>query len=265
MRNSEKVNIAVIGGTGFEKLFKSAKPLRVKTPYGTAPVLFIGAVDDRRVVFLPRHGPNHSIPPHRINYKANIDGLHKLGVEQIITTNAVGAINRDFQPGDVVVPHDLIDFTKTRPTTFYDKAPVTHIDMSQPYCPEIRRLLIQTAGGKGLKVHDKAVLVCTEGPRLETPAEIEMLRRLGADIVGMTSCPEAALAREREMCYATICYVSNMAAGMQQRLSALEVSKVSKKILPAIGEVLIGAIKCLPFKREDHCSCSGALKNARFQ
>jgi 5'-methylthioadenosine phosphorylase len=264
LRNSEKVNIAVIGGTGFEKLFKSAKPLRVKTPYGTAPVLSIGTVDDRRVAFLSRHGPSHSVPPHRINYKANIDALRKLGVEQIITTNAVGAINRDFQPGDVVVPHDFIDFTKTRPTTFYDKAPVTHIDMSQPYCPEIRKLLIQTTRGEGLQVRDKAVLVCTEGPRYETPAEIEMLRRLGADIVGMTCCPEVVLARELEMCYATICYVSNMAAGMQQRLSALEVSKVSKKILPAIGEVLIGAIKGLPFKREDRCSCSGALKNARF-
>jgi 5'-methylthioadenosine phosphorylase len=265
LRNSEKVNIAVIGGTGFEGLFKSAKSLRVKTLYGTAPVLFIGAVDSRKVAFLPRHGLNHSVPPHRINYKANIDALHKLGVERIITTNAVGAINRDFQPGDVVVPHDLIDFTKTRPTTFYDKAPVTHIDMSQPYCPEIRELLIRTARGKGLQVRDKAVLVCTEGPRYETPAEIEMFRRLGADIVGMTSCPEATLARELEMCYATVCYVSNMAAGMQRRLSAFEVSKVSKKILPVIGEALTEAIKGLPFKREDHCSCSSALKDARFQ
>lgn len=265
MKNSEKVKIAIIGGTGFEKLFKSAKPLRVKTPCGTPPILFIGTVDNRRVAFLPRHGPNHSVPPHRINYKANLHALHKLGVEQIISTNAVGAINRDFQSGDVVIPHDLIDFTRTRPTTFYDKAPVTHIDMSQPYCPEIRKLLIQTARGKGLQVRDKAVLVCTEGPRYETPAEIEMFRRLGSDIVGMTGCPEAVLARELEMCYATICYVSNMAAGMQQRLSAFEVSKVSKKILPAIGEVLIGTVKGLPLKREDHCSCSGALKNARFQ
>ena len=265
MRNSEKVNIAVIGGTGFEKLFKSAKSLRVKTPYGTATVLFIGTVDDRKVAFLPRHGLNHSVPPHRINYRANLHALHKLGVERIMSTNAVGAINRDFQSGDVVVPHDLIDFTKTRPTTFYDKAPVTHIDMSQPYCPEIRKLLIQTARGKGPQVRDKAVLVCAEGPRYETPAEIEMFRRLGSDIVGMTGCPEAVLARELEMCYATICYVSNMAAGMQQRLSALELSKVSKKILPVIEEVLIGTVKGLPLKRERNCSCASALRDARFQ
>lgn len=265
MKSSEKVKIAIIGGTGFEKLFKDGRSLRVKTIYGTVPPIFIGTADDRKVAFLPRHGADHSVPPHRINYKANLHALYKLGVEQIISTNAVGAINGDFQPGDLVIPHDFIDFTRSRPATFYDNAPVTHIDMSQPYCPEMRRLLTQTARGRKLQVRDKAVLVCTEGPRYETPAEIEMFRRLGSDIVGMTGCPEAVLAREREMCYATICYVSNMAAGMQQRLSALEVSKVSRKILPIIEEILIGTIKGLQFRREKHRPCSGALRNARFQ
>lgn len=260
-----KVKIAVIGGTGFEKLLRDARQLRLGTPYGMAPPLSIGRIDGKNVIFLPRHGPNHSVPPHRINYKANVYALHEMGAERILATNAVGAINRDFKPGDIVIPHDFVDFTKLRSTTFYDEAPVTHIDVSQPYCPEIRKLLIETARKLGLRVWDKAVLVCTEGPRYETPAEIEILRRLGCDIVGMTGIPEVVLARELEMCYATICYVSNMAAGIQERLTTLEVSKVSKQIMPKIEQVLIAAVKALPLKRRNNCPCASALRDARFK
>jgi 5'-methylthioadenosine phosphorylase len=260
----EKTKIAIIGGTGFEKLLTYAKQIHLGTPYGIA-LLSIGKIEDKSVVFLPRHGPNHSVPPHKINYRANICALHEIGVERILATNAVGAINRDFKPGDVVVPHDFVDFTKSRFTTFYDEAPVTHIDVSQPYCQEIRKLLIEKAEKLGLRVWNKAVLVCTEGPRYETPAEIEMFRRLGCDIVGMTSIPEAVLARELEMCYATICYVSNMAAGVQERLTALEVSKVSRRILPKIAQILIETVKALPIERKGTCPCASALRGARFK
>lgn len=260
-----KAKIAVIGGTGFEKLLRDVRQLRLGTPYGMAPPLSIGRIDGKNVVFLPRHGPNHSVPPHRINYKANVYALHEMGAERILATNAVGAINRDFKPGDIVIPHDFVDFTKLRSTTFYDEAPVTHIDVSQPYCPEIRKLLIETARKLRLRVWDKAVLVCTEGPRYETPAEIEILRRLGCDVVGMTGIPEVVLARELEMCYATICYVSNMAAGIQERLTTLEVSKVSKQIMPKIEQVLIATVKALPLKRRNNCPCASALRDARFK
>lgn len=265
LKNLEKIKIAIIGGTGFEKLFKNAKWLRLGTPYGIPPPISIGRIKGKNVAFLPRHGLNHSVPPHRINYKANIYALYEMGVERILATNAVGAINRDFKPGDIVAPHDFVDFTKLRSTTFYDDAPVTHIDVSQPYCPEVRKLLIETAKKLGLHVWDKTVLVCTEGPRYETPAEIEMFRRLGCDIVGMTGIPEAVLARELEMCYATICYVSNMAAGIEERLTALEVSKVSERVLPKIEQVLIETIKVLPIKRKDNCPCASTLKDARFK
>lgn len=259
----KKVEFAIIGGTGFERLFKNAEPLLVGTPFGIAPAISIGEIDGKTVAFLPRHGPDHSIPPHKINYRANIYSLHKIGVKRISATNAVGAINPDFKPGDMVIPHDFIDFTKLRCTTFYNEAPVTHIDVSQPYCPEIRRLLIETAEKLGLAVWDKAVLVSTEGPRYETPAEIEVFRRLGCDIVGMTGLPEAVLARELEICYASVCYVSNMAAGRQERLIAQEVSEVSKRVSPKLEQLLIETIKRLPYER--NCPCAHALKDARFR
>ncbi|MEM3797112.1 MAG: S-methyl-5'-thioadenosine phosphorylase [Candidatus Bathyarchaeia archaeon] len=260
-----KAEIAVIGGTGFEKLFAETEKLRIGTPYGILPSVSLGKIGDKNVAFLPRHGPEHSIPPHKVNYKANIYALYQLGVERIIAVNAVGAINKDFKPGDLVVPHDFVDFTKQRPTTFYDEAPVTHVDMSQPYCPEIRDTLIKCAEGIGLHLWSRAVLVCTEGPRFETPAEIEMFKRLGFDIVGMTGVPETVLARELEICYATVCFVSNMAAGMQERLTPKEVYDISRKVQPKIEQLLIEAIKALPVERKGKCSCMDALKNARIK
>jgi 5'-methylthioadenosine phosphorylase len=263
LKKLKKAKIAIIGGTGFEKLLENARRLRLGTPYGISPPLHIGKICGKNVVFLPRHGSDHSVPPHKINYRANIYALYELGVHRILATNSVGAINLNFKPSDIVVPHDFVDFTKRRSTTFYDKAPVTHIDVSQPYCLEIRKLLIETAKKLGFHVWDKAVLVCTEGPRYETLAEIKMFRRLGCDVVGMTGIPESVLARELEMCYASICYVSNMAAGMQKRLTALDVSKISKSVLPKIEQILIETIRILPSER--NCPCVNALKDARFE
>ena len=260
-----KTRIAIIGGSGLEKLFEKPEQSIIKTPYGTAPPVSIGKVGGKQVAILPRHGPNHSVPPHRINYRASIWALHTLGVRRILATNAVGAINRDFKPGQIAVPHDFVDFTKARCTTFYDEAPVTHVDFSQPYCPQMRKLLLDAARKTGLHVWDKAVMVCTEGPRLETPAEIEMFRRLGCDIVGMTGFPEVVLARELEMCYASACYVSNMAAGIRKRLSAHDVSRVSKQIMPKLEKLLIESIRGLPMERKEACQCASALRSARFE
>ena len=264
-----KTSIAIIGGSGLEKLFENPEQSIIKTPYGAAPPVSIGKVGGKQVVFLPRHGFDHSVPPHRINYRASIWALHTLGVTRILATNAVGAINRDFKPGQIAIPRDFVDFTKARCSTFYDEAPVMHVDFSQPYCPQLRKLLLKSARKNGLHVRDKAVMVCTEGPRLETPAEIEMFRHLGGDIVGMTGFPEVVLARELEMCYASTCYVSNMAAGIRNELSAhgvLRVSKqiISKQIMPRLEKLLIETISGLPIKREKACPCAGALRSARF-
>jgi 5'-methylthioadenosine phosphorylase len=263
LKKLKKVRIAIIGGTGFENLLENARQLRLGTPYGISPPLRVGKICGKNVIFLPRHGPDHTVPPHKINYRANIYALYKLDVQRILATNAVGAINLNFKPSDIVIPHDFVDFTKLRSATFYDEAPVTHIDASKPYCPEIRRSLIKAAEKLGFHVWDKAVIICTEGPRYETPAEIKMFRRLGCDVVGMTAIPESVLARELEMCYASICYVSNMAAGVQKRLTALDVSKMSKSVLPKIQQILIETIKTLPSER--NCPCVNALKDARFE
>lgn len=262
LKETEKVNIALIGGTGLETPFKQSKIICIGTPYGFPQPISIGEIDGKTVAFLPRHGINHSIPPHKVNYRANIYALHKIGVERIIATNAVGAINLNFKPGDLVIPHDLIDFTKQRKFTYYDDAPVTHINFSKPYCPEIRKILIEKSREESPQVWDEAVYVCTEGPRFETPAEIRMFKRLGCDVVGMTGIPEAVLARELEMCYATICFVSNMAAGIKEKLSSLEVMEKSKDIMPIIQQILIETIKNLP--KDRRCPCAVSLKEARI-
>jgi len=262
MRSLKRAKIAIIGGTGFEKLLTGSERLIIGTPYGVPPPTFFREIGGKSIVFLPRHGLEHTVPPHKVNYRANIYALHQLGVERILAVNAVGAINREFKPGDIVLPHDFVDFTKQRVQTFYDEPPVTHVDMSQPYCPELREVIVQCAERLGLKVWSRGVLVCTEGPRFETPAEIEMFRKLGFDIVGMTGVPEAVLAREMEMCYASICFVSNMAAGMQERLTSKEVYDVSLKIRPKIEQLLTETIKALPPERSGTCPCANALKNA---
>jgi len=258
-----KAEIAIIGGTGQEKLLNYPEQIRDGTPYGLAPPVFGGEIDGRAVAFMPRHGVHHGVPPHKVNYRANIFALHHIGVKRILATNAVGAINRRMKPGDLVVPHDLIDFTKSRQSTFYDDEPVTHVDVSQIFCPEIRSVLIKTAKRISAKVVDRAVFVCTEGPRLETPAEIRMFRRMGCDVVGMTAMPEAVLARELEMCYATICFVTNMAAGLQKRLTSEELAEVAKKTAPILQQILRETVKHLPTKCR--CLCSHALEKARFR
>jgi 5'-methylthioadenosine phosphorylase len=258
-----KVEIAIIGGTGQETLLNYQEQVRNGTPYGLASPIFIGETDGKVVAFMPRHGVRHVVPPHKVNYRANICALHDIGVERIVATNAVGAINRNLKPGNLVVPHDLVDFTKFRQSTFYDEDPVTHVDVSQPYCPEVRSALIAAAKRIRAEVIDRAVLVCTEGPRYETPAEIRMFGRMGCDVVGMTGMPEAVLARELVMCYASICLVTNMAAGFQKRLTAEELVKVSKKTAPVLEQILRETVRILPTKRQ--CPCARTLEHARFR
>ncbi len=258
-----KVEAAVIGGTGLEASLTGGKQIRIGTPYGLAPPILVGDVHGNAVAFLPRHGLHHSVPPHNVNYRANVYALYRLGVKRIIATNAVGAINRRFRVGGFVVPHDFIDFTKLRGPTYYNEAPVTHIDVSDPYCPEIRSVLTRVTEKHRTKVPAKAVLACTEGPRYETPAEIEMFRRIGCDVVGMTGVPEAVLARELEMCYATLCFITNMAAGIQGRLTADEVTAEARKKATIIQQVLRETIEHLPAKRR--CPCAHALRGTRLR
>lgn len=257
----KKVRLAIIGGTGLVGDFIKGTKTRLGTPYGPSPTLTIGKISGNDIVFLPRHDEGHKLPPHKINDRANIFTLHSLGVERILATNVVGALNPKYKPGDIVVPRDFIDFTRFRPHTFYDEAPVTHVDVSALYCPELRKILFEAAKKRMKNVWADAVYVCTEGPRYESPAEIHMFSTFGCDIVGMTGLPEAVLAHELEMCYATVCFVSNMAAGIQERMSAEEVVEKSKIFESMVGEILRGVVADIPKKRS--CSCSSALEGAR--
>jgi 5'-methylthioadenosine phosphorylase len=257
-----QAKIALIGGTGLERLVEETEKFRIKTSYGLSPPISRGIIGDYPVVFLARHGPKHEVPPHKVNYRANIWSLKKIGVERIISTNAVGAINEKYKPGDLVVPSDIIDFTRTRITTFYDKAPVVHIDVTNPYCPELREFLLASLERLGQQCWGESVLAATEGPRFETPAEIRMMRSVGCDVVGMTGSPEVFLARELEMCYVTMCFVSNMAAGIRNKLTSEEVVEMAQKSTPILRRSVENLIASIPKERK--CSCSKALEHAKM-
>lgn len=207
---------AVIGGSGFESWpgLRVVDERRVVTVFGepSAP-LVIGELAGRRVAFLSRHGPDHSIAPHRINYRANLRALHDTGVERIYAAAAVGGIAAGLDPGAIAVPDQIIDYTVSRAGTFCEDGRVVHVDMTRPYTPALRERLLAAAASAGVEVHDGGVYGATEGPRFETAAEIDRLERDGCTMVGMTAMPEAALARELGMEYAACAVVSNAAAG----------------------------------------------------
>jgi 5'-methylthioadenosine phosphorylase len=253
--------IAVIGGSGLEDLLGGSRRIRVGTPFGPAPIMSVGQVGKEEVAFLPRHGPKHDLPPHKVNYRANLYALKQIGVERIIATNAVGGISSAYNPGDLAIPEDIIDFTKSRVATFFDSAPVTHVDVSKPYCAELRTVLIEAAKGAMTKTWSNSILAATEGPRYETPAEIRMIRTLGGDIVGMTGAPEVFLARELELCYSTLCFISNRAAGQQEQLSAVDVMEIGRKVMPQMLNTIRKAIETTPIKRS--CPCVRAIDQAQ--
>lgn len=254
----------IIGGSGFESFIELERELRIQTPYGST-TSYIGRLGGIDIVFLPRHGVRHEYPPHKVRYRANMYSFYKLGVKRVIGLNAVGGILEYMRAGDIVVPHDYVDFTKSRRYTFYDGPRVVHVDVSQPYCPELRRSIVKAALDIcPERLWDRGVYVATEGARYETPAEISMFRLLGFDIVGMTGCPEAALARELGICYATICLVTNRAAGLQDRLTTSEVLAVAKASIPYVAKIVELTIsKYLP--RERGCKCGEVLAEAEFR
>lgn len=213
------MSVAIIGGTGLDRLpgLRLERRRSVQTPFGapSAPLSF-GTLDDAEVVFLARHGDDHRLPPHRINYRANLWALHAVGATHVIGVAAVGGIRHDLAPGRVAVPHDLIDYTWGRAHTFSDDAEseLRHVEFTGPYAPDTRHALLDAAAQAGVDAADSAVYGVTQGPRLETAAEIARLARDGCDVVGMTSMPEAGLARELGLAYASLSVVVNWAAGI---------------------------------------------------
>ncbi|VBB07910.1 methylthioadenosine phosphorylase (mtap) [Lucifera butyrica] len=255
------IRIAIIGGTGVYDpgILKNLREETINTPYGVVQCK-IGEFNGQAIAFIPRHGSTHSIPPHLINYRANLWAIKKLGVENIIATTAVGSLNPAMKPGDFVLVDQFLDFTKNRITTFYEggKRGVVHVDVTEPYCPTLRQKLLQASENTGIALHARGTYVCAEGPRFETPAEIKMFAKLGGDLVGMTNVPEVVLAREAEICYTTVSMVTNFAAGIAPNpLTHGEVLETMKANAENIKKLIMAAIGLIAGAGD--CSCRHAL------
>ena len=270
------VQIAVIGGSGAyhlltkESLGKEKKCQSIDTPYGESAPIHHFSIDGLEFLFLSRHGEmDYSITAPFVNYRANIYALKECGVQRIIAWSGPGIINTAFEPGDFVVPHDIIDETKNRPTTFFDNKGIGFIRQNRPFCPQIAQALHDVLLETDLQHHNQAVYACTEGPRLETPAEIRKLRILGADLVGMTLAPEAFLAREKEICYSPFCYLTNYAEGVKPRkfekgelFEGMQTIEEKKQVDNAIQKFpsLIRTVFETLKEEERTCDCSEALR-----
>lgn len=259
----KKARIAVIGGTGIydAKIFENAKLLRVKTPYGDpSDKIKVCEYQGEKIALLPRHGVKHTIPPHKINFRANIFALKKLGVERIIGTAAVGSLKKDYMRGDVVFPDQLIDFGKDV-TTYYDGPEVCHIAFADPFCPEMREILIESSSSLGIKFHERGTYVRISGPRFSTRAESQMFRKFG-DIIGMTSIPEAILSRELGICYAVIATITDYDVWADEPVNAKEVIKTMKANAEKTERIIENVLGKIPMQRK--CECGEAPKKGKF-
>jgi 5'-methylthioadenosine phosphorylase len=232
--------LAIIGGSGLTELasLELASRKASRTPYGEpSGALTFGKLRGRDVAFLARHGHGHTIPPHEVNYRANIWALREQGATEIVSVASVGGIRADLGPGTLVVPHQIIDYTWGRRSTFFegDDVPVSHVDFTVPYSEPLRQRLLAAAQACGEPALDGAVYAATQGPRLETAAEIDRLERDGADVVGMTGMPEAALARELDLPYAAIAVVVNHAAGRGESRSGIRLERIEQMLHATIG------------------------------
>lgn len=249
------IRIAIITGTGMQKILHAAgSNEQVSNRYGVVEFMRL-QMGDRELLVLPRHGEGHTVPPHRINYRANIWALREFGVCGVLATASVGSLNPDIQPGSLVVLDQFIDFTRRRVSTFFDGEGgiVRHADFTEPYCPRLRNALLEAAKGEGVPAHPTGTYLCAEGPRFETPAEIQMFRRWGADVVGMTNVPEVTLAREAGLCYAAVAIVANWAAGISDRpLSHKEVTAETKRHSHTLRAVLLKAAEKI---QDTDCPC----------
>ncbi len=256
----KRLKIAIIGGTGvYENPFlEEPQELVVETGYGRA--LFCrGFYKDREIYFLARHGAGHGVPPHLVNYRANIAALKKLHIDAVISTAAVGSVRQGMPPGSRVVIDQFIDFTKGRTSTFYEGGGngVVHVDLTVPYCPELRRAILRAGRALRETLVDGGCYLCAEGPRFETPAEIRMFAHWGGDLVGMTNVTEVVLAREAGLCYATIALVSNFAAGISVTpLSHEEVLEEMARGKDSLDRLLLEAAAEITADRSCNCSLS---------
>ncbi len=246
------VEIGVFGGSGLYALLDEPVEVEVATPYGPpSGPLHIGTIGGRRVAFLPRHGPTHAFPPHRINYRANVWAFHQLGVTRILAPCASGSLQPDIAPGHFVVCDQLVDRTQGRSQTYFDGPGAIHVSFADPYCPQLRHLAVDAVRAEGIPVHDGGTVVVVQGPRFSTRAESGWFRQMGAHVVNMTQHPEAYLARELGICYAAIALITDYDVGVEgldgvEPVTQAEVFAFFERNVDQVRHVLGRAIGSMP-------------------
>jgi len=254
--------VGVIGGSGVTGIFEggSTHSHRVTTPWGApSGPIEEGEVGGARVLFLPRHGPGHTIPPHRVNYRANIDALASLGAHRIVTVNSVGSLREELPPGTFVLPSQFVDFTKQRPTTFFDGGRVYHVSLADPFCPELTRHAVGAGREAGVGFVEGKTYVCVEGPRFSTRAESAFFRGF-ADIIGMTLVPEVTLARERALCYVALTMVTDFDVWAERPVDVQEILATMRLNVDRMGKVLTHLLPRAG--TPPTCACAHALDTA---
>lgn len=262
-----RATIGVFGGSGFYSLLEGeVEEVSVQTPYGPpSDAITLGRIGEARVAFLPRHGSHHRLPPHAINYRANLWAMASLGVKRIISPAAAGSLQPHVKPGDFVVCDQLVDRTYGRAQTYFDGPRVVHVSTADPYCPELRELAVEVATARDITVHSTGTMVVVQGPRFSTRAESKWFSSQGWEVINMTAYPEVALARELEMCYVSIALITDYDAGLEGHadIEAVTVENVIR-VLNANNERVRGVIEVLAQRipAERDCPCSRALQFA---
>ncbi|HEY9786936.1 MAG TPA: S-methyl-5'-thioadenosine phosphorylase [Candidatus Obscuribacterales bacterium] len=265
--NEKLADIGVFGGSGFYKLFEDKEERYVETPYGApADKIVIGSMGGKRVAFLPRHGANHQLPPHKINYRANLWAMKSLGVERIISPCAAGSLQKHVGLGHFVVCDQYVDRTSGRNDTFYDGPIATHVSAAEPYCGELRELAVKAGEACGITMHPRGTVVVIQGPRFSSKAESRWFTSMGWEVINMTQYPEAHLARELEMCVVNISLITDYDSGLVgdvEPVSHSEVVKVFGENVTKLQKLLVKLIESIPEKRSK-CTCGSALAHARI-
>ena len=262
---NETAEIGIFGGTGIydSGLLKDSKEISIDTPYGkTSDSITVGEFNGKKVAFMPRHGKKHTIPPHLINFRANIWAFKELGVKRIIAPSAVGSLKEEFEPGNLALPSQFIDFTKSRKGTFSEDGRVIHISVADPFCPELQKVILNVTKIQGIKIHQDCTYVCIEGPRFSTKAESRFFRTTGADIIGMTLVPECQLAREAQICYVSLSTITDYDVWAEKPVTAKEVMETLAKNVEMTKKLLTFVIDQIPEVKS--CSCEKALEEAEF-
>jgi len=264
MSEKNKKMIGIIGGSGLYEMegFKNRKELNVSTPFGKpSDSIITGTLDGRGVAFLPRHGRGHRILPTEVNSHANIYALKKIGVEIIIAISATGSMKEEIHPRDFVIVDQVFDHTRLRPNTFFGNGIAAHISFDEPYCPCLREVLIRACENLKIRHHTKGTYICIEGPSFSTRAESKIYRQWGVDVIGMTNLPEARLAREAEICYATVALATDY--DVWKTGEEVTVERVISNLNANIKNVKNLIREVIPMISEDsNCKCGAALKNA---